>query len=189
VKANNSYARTLIFGFFFYYIFIKFFRPFLFLWLSVLLSFLFFLILFFIAHYFSFFFTLVLSIFFAHVVLSLADTNLVRNKRIDCCMCTVYAQRAYVYIIRSLISLHGIIFTYLTSRWVREYDASDRSWLTRSKKILDHNIRSLPLLLYHLSFIIRRISLFSAPRRCCLLQPALHRKLGPCLPRAPRSPP
>jgi hypothetical protein len=97
VEASNSCVRTLIFGFFFFIVFLSSFFPAPFRFLTYhFIAFSSFSIWFFIALCFSPFFVLVLSLFFlAHLVSSLTYSNLLGNKMLGCCCsccCLLFSQ-------------------------------------------------------------------------------------------------
>jgi hypothetical protein len=89
--------KSHIFGFFFFIAFCQVFpRPFSLFWLSILLPFLFFNLVFYRPLFSPFFFALVLSLFFGHLVSTLAYPNLHGNKRLDCyCCCEYFMQGKY----------------------------------------------------------------------------------------------
>jgi hypothetical protein len=88
VKASNSCARTLIFDSFLLLPLVKFFfpAPFSLFDLAFYSLFSFFYLVFY-HPLFSPFFALVLYLFLAHVILSLAYPNLPGNKMFGCCCC------------------------------------------------------------------------------------------------------
>jgi hypothetical protein len=88
VKASNSCARTLIFGYFLLLSFVKFFpAPFSLFDLAFYCIFFFlvgfFIVLYFLLHFQSYF----VPIFFTYVVSSLVYLNLLGNKMVGCCCC------------------------------------------------------------------------------------------------------
>jgi hypothetical protein len=83
VEASNLCARTLIFSSFSFIVFLSnIFHPFSFFWFSVLLPFSVFDLVFLLSFVSPFFFAIVLSIFFGHVVLSLAYPTCLRLKEL-----------------------------------------------------------------------------------------------------------
>jgi hypothetical protein len=102
MEASNSCARTLIFGSVILLSFVKFFSLPLFCFFDLVFYclFSFFWFVFFIALCFPLLFhSCFVPFFLAHVVLSLAYSNLLENKRLGCCCCC-----CCIWLLRSILS-------------------------------------------------------------------------------------
>jgi hypothetical protein len=91
VKSSNSCTRILIFGSFLLLPFVEFFSLplFHFFDLAFYCLFTFFIWFFYRPLFFPYFSLLFCTFFFAHVVSSLAYSNLLGNKRLGCCCCCI----------------------------------------------------------------------------------------------------
>jgi hypothetical protein len=98
VKKKKFHPLLLFFGLVFYYLF------------------LFFDLVFYCPSFSPFFFVLVLSLFLAHVVLSLVYPNLFRTKMLGCCCCFICCSRILRSdILKSAVRTSSVLFQHGTS--------------------------------------------------------------------------